>query len=553
MDKKAEMRKKIAERKAKQKEESQSKETEAREAPDESEQGSKGNGETEKTNDDIDNFLTPQVASGKDLAAVRIQAIARGNISRKKTARYAEEEATKKIKPKKKRPRKASAAPSPPTPALPAPAIPTMPRPPAGPPPPVLAAKAPAQQNAAPPYAGETGDAEVRKLRKQLAETAVALKRTKRELHDSSVKNEGLFKEFTSQMQKLREKADAATTELSQEFDVLAQELAGAKRALAHKDAERDRMHQMRVEQEAEIQRLTQELQIALRDAHRFSALEHQTRSDVEELHRLMVHFGVNNIQELEYKIQVAEEGWQMGNIEIERLRNELEYNSGASIDMKSAYNNLETDIKDLQARKWKADGKIMKLEQQLEGATMDLAKKERELEGVQHRMNQLLAQQKTQFQHLLAAHHGHGGPASYNHAVNFNQMPPPVSLSLLKNKMQFMEQRERQAGMRMLNSRERQPLPPLNGALPEPSPRAQNFVQQDFPSPSRRLVEDEKRKVQEKLRALHHQKLMHAKEFTPKAAAARRKKKSPVRRPRGGYAKNGAADGDAEEMPRWK
>ena len=114
------------------------------------------------------------------------------------------------------------------------------------------------------------------------------VKRTKRQLHESSVKNENLFKEFTTQMQKLREKADVATTEMAQEFDVLAQELANAKRALASRDAERDRLHQMRVDQEAEIQRLNQELQIALRDAHRFSNLEQQTRADVEELHRFL-------------------------------------------------------------------------------------------------------------------------------------------------------------------------------------------------------------------------------------------------------------------------
>ena len=104
---------------------------------------------------------------------------------------------------------------------------------------------------------------------------------------------------------------------------------------------------QMRVDQEAEIQRLSQELQIALRDAHRFSNLEQQTRADVEELHRLLVHFGVNNIQELEYKIRVAEEGWQMGNIEIERLRHS-EYNSGVEVDLRAAFTNLETDISEL-------------------------------------------------------------------------------------------------------------------------------------------------------------------------------------------------------------
>ena len=310
-----------------------------------------------------------------------------------------------------------------------------------------------------------------------------------------------------------------------------------------------------------------QELQIALRDAHRFSNLEQQTRADVEELHRLLVHFGVNNIQELEYKIRVAEEGWQMGNIEIERLRHELEYNSGVEVDLRAAFTNLETDVSELQERKWKADAKIMKLEQQLEGATMALARKERELEAASHRMKQLTAQQRNQYQHLLAAQHGHGGP---QRSLDFNQMPPPFSEKLLRNKMQIINARDRMDPVSHAPAVARDVLPPLNSD----SPRAHEFAAKDGPyrerpaplsfnvhSPPKKKRHGAQRprvpNGREHLRELNHQQVMKSHEFTPKASNQKQRGKrggrSPAKGRGAGKARGGAGGAEAlEDRPRW-
>ena len=234
-----------------------------------------------------------------------------------------------------------------------------------------------------------------------------------------------------------------------------------------------------------------------------------------------------------------------MGNIEIERLRHELEYKSGVEVDLKAAFTNLETDVNELQDRKWKADAKIMKLEQQLEGATMALARRERELEAADHRLRQMSAQQKNQYQHLLAAHHGHGGLCSS--MLSFNQMPPPFSEKLLRNKMHLMHARERMVAAPAAPGQERNPLPPLRG----PSPRVNNFAphvaeNNDAPIPLSFNVHSppkqprakygahrrKQKNPKEHLRELNHQQVMSSNDFTPKAANNRKQKKRGGRSP---------------------
>ena len=279
-DKKAEMRKRIAERKARAEEAAKGEEGESKGEEERKEVSKDENGEVsspapdagdgpkseekkegkesaepqqDKQNDSgdrdpeasdggkadaIDQYLTPQVSTDKNLAATRIQSIARGASTRRQL----------QSEKQRRRPKKGQVVPPPgdppPSPRAP-PSLPPVPR--------SAAAPTADASSSASSTTHQRHEEEIESLRKKLAASTVELKRTKRQLHESAVKNENLFKEFTTQMQKLREKADATTTEMTQEFDVLAQELANAKRALASRDAERERMHQMRVDQEAEI------------------------------------------------------------------------------------------------------------------------------------------------------------------------------------------------------------------------------------------------------------------------------------------------------------
>ena len=208
-----------------------------------------------------------------------------------------------------------------------------------------------------------------------------------------------------TKMKTLKHKAETTVGQLAQEIDMLSTEMQEMRFALEQESKKTKQEGNLRRAAEQEAARLRREissLKVEMREA-----TTKQTRMTVENqrLEAILAKVGDGALDELEGRLRTSEEMRWKAEMEVEKLRAELNWQTNSRMDERLTVASLEDELQQARAEKRRGEMRKIQVEEALEQCLAQLRSKKRETSDMRKRIEMMISSNSKPNQHSRTSH----------------------------------------------------------------------------------------------------------------------------------------------------
>eukprot|EP00943_MAST-04B_sp_MAST-4B-sp1_P005425 g5425.t1 len=229
----------------------------------------------------------------------------------------------------------------------------------------------------------------------------------------------------SAKLKTLKHKAETTVGQLAQEIDMLSTEMQEMRFSLEQESKKVKAEGNLRRAAEQETGRLRREIAALKREIRDATAKETRLSVDNQRLEAILGKVGDGALDEMERRLQKSEESRWKAEVECEKLRAELNWQTNSRMDERLTVASLEDELGQARAEKRRSEMRKIQVEEALEQCLAQLRSKKRECADMRKRIEMMISSNKHVTQQLGGSGNSFGGTTSMNNNINNqSQMP---------------------------------------------------------------------------------------------------------------------------------
>jgi len=214
----------------------------------------------------------------------------------------------------------------------------------------------------------------------------------------------------SAKLKTLKHKAETTVGQLAQEIDMLSTEMQEMRFSLEQESKKVKAEGNLRRAAEQETGRLRREIAALKREIRDATAKETRLSVDNQRLEAILGKVGDGALDEMERRLQKSEESRWKAEVECEKLRAELNWQTNSRMDERLNVASLEDELGQARAEKRRSEMRKIQVEEALEQCLAQLRSKKRECADMRKRIEMMISSNKNVTQQLGGSGHSFGG-----------------------------------------------------------------------------------------------------------------------------------------------
>ena len=230
-----------------------------------------------------------------------------------------------------------------------------------------------------------------------------------------------------TKLKTLKHKAETTVGQLAQEIDMLSTEMQEMRFSLEQESKKVKAEGNLRRAAEQEAGRLRREVAALKREIRDATAKETRLEIDNKRLEAILGKVGDGALDEMERRLQKSEEARWKAEVECEKLRAELNWQTNSRMDERLTVASLEDELGQSRAEKRRSEMRKIQVEEALEQCLAQLRSKKRECADMRKRIEMMISSNKRVSDQLGGSGNSFGGTTSMHQGrVHSNSNPIP-------------------------------------------------------------------------------------------------------------------------------